>query len=62
MNEIDNNYDLLKKSDELNHTLWPLKCSKNSPDGCLSFREAVDSMKEFFELRLSYMDYFINNL
>ena len=62
MNEIDNNYDLLKKSDELNHTLWPLKCSKNSPDGCLSFREAVDSMKEFFELRLNYMDYFINNL
>ena len=62
MNEIENNYNLLKKSDELNHTLWPIKCSKNSPDGCLSFREAVDSMKEFFELRLNYMDQFINNL
>ena len=62
MNEIENNYELLRKSEELNHTLWPIKCSKNSPDGCLSFREAVDSMKEVFELRLNYMDQFINNL
>ena len=62
MNEIESNYELLRKSDELNHTLWPLKCSNNSPDGCLSFREAVNLMKEVFELRLNCMDQFINNL
>ena len=62
MNEIESNYELLRKSDELNHTLWPLKCSNNSPDGCLSFREAVNLMKEVFELRLNFMDQFINNL
>ena len=62
MNEIESNYDLLKKSDELNYSLWPIKCSKDSPDGCMSFREAVDSMKKVFELRLNCMDEFINNL
>ena len=62
MNDIENNYDLLRKSDELNHILWPIKCSKNSPDGCMSFREAVNLLKEVFELRLNYMDQFINDL
>lgn len=62
MNDIENNYDLLRKSDELNHILWPIKCSKNSPDGCMSFREAVNLLKEVFELRLNYMDQYINDL
>ena len=58
---IDSEAEKIKHSEEMNHLMWPITKEVNL-DESLSFEDAIQRMKDRYEVRFSWLDNEISNM
>lgn len=58
---IDEQKELLRKSDEINIEMWPISSTVNGDEN-MSFDDAVERLKDAYMAKLAFLDSYINGL